>query len=111
MRNLLVFVALAWPLVIACADVTPTSEPRCSTPAPLYGTFDSRAPGYLVMFRDGVNAQEEVARLERVYGFSPTSVWTSVPGFAASLDADVRETLRCELSVAYVEYNAIITIE
>lgn len=64
-----------------------------------------------MVFREGVSPEVEVARLEQVYGFSPEHVYTVIPGFAAGFDADVREMLRCEPSVAYVEHDAIVHID
>jgi len=73
--------------------------------------FEPRAPNYLVTLRDDVNAYDEVARFEALYGFSATAVWTAIGnGFAAEFDADVREMLRCEPTVAYVAYDAILHI-
>lgn len=109
MRTPLVFLAFACPLVINCAARPPTvPEPRCAEPAPLQGTFDARVPDYLVALRDGVDTQSEVARLAQHYGFSPTLVFQTIPGFAAAFDDDVREMLRCEPSVAYIEYDSVI---
>jgi hypothetical protein len=110
MRSFLVFMALV-SLVSACADSPSTSAP-CSNPAPLYGEFDPRAPDYMVKLRDGVNVDDEVARLEQLYGFSATSVFRfSINGFAAEFDDDVREMLRCESSVEWVEHDAIIVAD
>jgi hypothetical protein len=95
MRRLVVVAALAWPLA-ACSS-NPSSGPSCTDPAPLAGTFDPRAPGYIVQFHDGVDATAETARLEGAYGFTAAAGYTSaLDGFAANLDDDVRDSLRCE---------------
>src|SRR5262249_5348233 len=105
MRIPLLLGALAWSAIACTEGVAPGSStpsppgPHCASPAPLYGMFDPRAPLYMVMYHDGVNPNDETARLEGVYGFTPKSVWTAVPGFAASLDDAVRDMMRCEPSV------------
>jgi hypothetical protein len=109
MRSLLLFVALA-SLAAGCT-ASSAPGPRCTSPAPLYGQFDPRAPDYIVMYRDGVSSSEETARLDAVYGFTPTYVWTAVAGFAANLDDDVRDMLRCESSVKLVEHDAVVHLD
>jgi hypothetical protein len=113
MRSPLVFVALGWLFVIACADNSSAiSDSQCSNPAPLNGTVDPQSPdNYLVRFRDGVSLQDEFARLQQVYAFSWARIWTSIGGFAASFDPGVREMLRCEPSVASIEYEPSIPWE
>jgi hypothetical protein len=82
----------------------------CFHPAPLHGKFDPRAPGYIVIFRRGMDAKDETERLEADYGFSATWVWTITPGFSAGLDESVRDMLRCEPAVEFIEYNALLQV-
>lgn len=99
---------LVWLGIAACADSEPPSEHPCSDPAPLHGTFDARAPGYVVAFQAGVDTQAEVARIEEIYGFTAQYVFTeALQGFAATFDANVRDMMRCEPSVASVQYNGV----
>jgi hypothetical protein len=112
--RLLVFAAATLVSLIptGCTD-KPSIQPvaQCDNPAPLRGQLDPRAPEYLITFHDSVNAAAETDRLARVYEITPAFVYTSIPAFAASLSDEVREELRCEPSVQYVDYGAIVGID
>lgn len=101
----------------ACTEspVEPGAEvvkPRCVTPAPLTGTYDSKAPGYIVVFRDGTTVSAEVNRLSARLQFAPTYVFESgLLGFAAQLSGASVAALRCDAVVAYVERNARFTYD
>ncbi len=83
--------------------------PRCSAPAPLFGTYS--LPGYIVQFRDTIDAAAETARLAQLYGFTPLYVYQSAPrGFAADLSDSTVAAIRCEASVQLVEYNQLVTV-
>jgi hypothetical protein len=69
------------------------------------GTFDPVAPGYTVLFQDGVNGQAETSRLSTLYGFQPTYVLQTIPGFTAEFSADILEHLRCEPSIKSIEHD------
>lgn len=112
MRGPVLSIMLVWLGIAACADSEPRSEPPsdppCSDPAPLDGTFDARAPGYVVTFHAGVDTPAEVARLEESYGFTAQYVFTeALQGFAATFDANVRDMMRCEPSVAVVQHDGV----
>jgi hypothetical protein len=78
--------------------------PAC---APLTGTFDPQAPGFIVVFNDGTDVDAAVATLSAKYGFTSTRVYHSaLAGFSALLSDRVVEALRCEPVVKYVSYNA-----
>lgn len=79
----------------------------CRDPAPLYGQFDPRAPGCVVVFRRGLDAMAETQRLEERYGFTATWVWALEPGFSARFDAGVRDRLQCDPAVQYIVYDAV----
>ena len=94
--------------VPGCREVSAPDSDRCAQPAPLLGRYDPAAPGFIVQYRDGVDAIAETSRLASKYGFTPSYVYTAaLHGFAALLTADVVATLRCEASVANVEHNAL----
>lgn len=81
--------------------------PFCDMPAPLHGQFDPDAPGYIVTFNQGVNIGEEVERLSAEYPIEVHAVYERVlRGFAASMSDETMQQLRCERSIAAVEYNA-----
>jgi hypothetical protein len=66
----------------------------------------------VVAFQAGVDTQAEVARLEESYGFTAQYVFTeALQGFAATFDANVRDMMRCEPSVAAVQHNSVFETE
>ena len=56
-------------------------------------------------FKTGYSAQAEATRLAQKYGFTVTSVFTIISGFAARLPSSTVTSLRCESSVASVEFS------
>ena len=87
-------------------------EPPCSDSAPLLGTYDPVAPGFIVRFQDSVNATAEAGRLAARYGFTTTLVYeAALKGFAADLSPATAAVLRCEPKVMNVEYNAVFGID
>ena len=95
----------------ACGDdVAPSPEPpaECTNPAPLLGEHDPRAPGFIVMFHSGVDAQAETQRLAAKYDFAPNYVFRTLPGFSAALELSTVAGIRCEESVSLVEHNAYV---
>lgn len=83
-------------------------RPRCRTPAPLEGTYDPRAPGFIVQLHDTVNVALEAARLAQAYAFTPTSVLTSVHMVTTPALSDTTvAALRCEATVVSVAHDAI----
>jgi hypothetical protein len=106
---------LALFLSVGCDnDSSPASpnepiQPACANPVPLSGKYDPRAPGYIVVYHADVNAAQETTRLAALYAFTPRSVWTSaLQGFAADLTPEVVAAVRCEATVDYVEYDALV---
>ena len=86
--------------------------PACADPAPLNGSFDPAAADFLVMFHDSVDASVEAARLAQAYGFTARFVWeTAVKGFSAEMSPATVNALRCEPSIAEIEYDQVFTIE
>jgi hypothetical protein len=76
--------------------------PPCDNPAPLY-EYDSPARGYFVGLSADVDPFRTTATLERKYNFRATSVIHI--GFTADFSDRLREQLRCEGSVRYLERN------
>jgi hypothetical protein len=84
--------------------------PPCSDSVPLLGTYDPRAPGYIIRFQDSVDAVTEAARLAARYGFVTTFVYrVAIKGFAANLSPATVAVLRCEPSIASIEHDAVAT--
>jgi hypothetical protein len=87
-------------------------RPPCANPSPLLGQFDPRAPGFIVVYRAGVDGQQETDRLARRYGFQPRFVYMhALQGFSAMLEPSVVAGVRCEASVAYVDYDGRVSID
>jgi hypothetical protein len=82
-------------------------DSSCRDPAPVTGQLVPEAPGYFVMFRDGIDTASEAARLASVYAITLRSVFTIIPAFFATFDDDVLERLRCEPSVQSIEHNPL----
>ena len=83
------------------------SQTFCSDPVPVLGTFDPAAPGYIVLFQDGVDGQAETSRLSTLHGFQPTHVFQSIQGFSAEFSADILEQLRCEPSSKSIGHDQV----
>lgn len=115
-RSLVVLLGPAL-LGLACADPAAPSRivpeplvvtPPCASPAPLLGQFDPGAPDYIVVFHDTVDAQTETAQLATQYSFTPSHVYVAaLRGFSAALPPATVADLRCETSVAYLEYDQV----
>lgn len=87
----------------------PGSTLGCTSLAPLYGTPDPAAPGYLVVFKAGTDAVATTERLSAKYGFVPREVYTAaLSGFSAELTDSALAGVRCEPEVNFVEHNAVI---
>lgn len=86
-------------------------QPSCLSPAPVLGQFDSRAPGFIVVFDSGVDASAEASRLEGLYGFTSRYVYThALQGFSAELTPATLAAIRCEASVNYASFNTRVTL-
>jgi hypothetical protein len=98
--------------VAACEnDLLPPEETACESPAPLEGAPDPRAPGFVVVFRDGTPVEAAVARLTGHYAFRTKHVYTSaLLGFAADLTPVQLAGVRCEPEVKYVAYDGVAHI-
>src|SRR5664279_2310918 len=112
-RGLLVVLLLS----IGCSDhglVGPPSDQiqtPCANPARLLGQSDPQAPGYIVVYHDVVNGEQETARLAARYGFAPRFVYThALPGFSSELAPSVVAAVRCEATVDYVAYDSRVSI-
>jgi hypothetical protein len=90
------------------AEVVP---PPCASPAPLLGTPNPAAPGIIVSYRSSVDPVTETARLAALYGFTPSHVYAyAIKGFAADVPPATVADLRCETTVSFVEYDAVVTV-
>jgi hypothetical protein len=103
--RLLWFATAIWLCLSGCTDESAAMDSSCRDPAPVMGQFAPEAPGYIVMFHDGIDTASEAARLASVYAITLRSVYTIIPAFFATFDDDVLERLRCESSVQYIEHN------
>lgn len=103
--------------VAACSDSqVPTVLPvddsllSCAEPAPLLGEpADGREDDYFVCFKEGVNVQEESARLAEKYGFTPRYVYGIIPCLAVrDLPQEIVDSLRCEATVDHLSYDGSV---
>lgn len=102
--------------VLACQDpLAPDLRvvpPPCAEPAPLLGNADPRAPGYIVVFADSVDARQETDRLAAAYGFQATHVYEfALRGFSARLTPEAVASVRCEPTVDSVEHDGVMSID
>ena len=96
-------------VLAGCDNATSPDHPSCLRPAPLLGSYYAAAPGFIVQYRNGVDAVAETKILAAKYQFTPSSVWTSaLQGFAAEMSPRAVAGVRCEPSVLEVEHNALV---
>jgi hypothetical protein len=96
---------LVWMCSSSCGHSGGADSGLCSNPAPLLGTSDSAAPGYLILHNSGIDAQAETTRLSNVYGFQPKYIYT-FGGFSAEFSDNILSHLRCEPSIKSIEYDS-----
>ncbi|HEU0299944.1 MAG TPA: protease inhibitor I9 family protein [Longimicrobium sp.] len=78
-------------------------------PAPLQGTPNPAAPGVIVVYHDGTDADAVTAELAATHGFTPRHVFRSaLLGFAAELSADALAAVRRHPAVKYVEHDGVV---
>ena len=88
----------------------PSPQASCNNPAPLLGTKDPRAPGYIVVFQDGTDAGPTARALAAKYTFQTKFVYSSaLLGFSADLPDAVVAALRCESAVKYIQHEGVVS--
>ncbi len=112
-KNLFNFLILSLLIsILSCDDkpITPDIS-YCKNPVDLNGQFDPKAPGYIVVFNDNIDAKEEVERLKSIYALQVSHIYDSaLNGFSASMSDDTREKLRCEKTIKYIQYDQSISL-
>lgn len=88
-----------------------TKTTSCENPAPLNGNEGPDSPGYIVHFKEGVVTLDEVNRLQSSYALEVWVVYDHLNGFAAGMNDDTREKLRCESSIASIHFNSVYTTQ
>ena len=108
-RRLSVLAAVAALLPLAsCRAPLGLADDGC---VKVQGTFDPRAPGYIVLYKEGVPVQATTAELAAKYGFTPKYVWeAALQGFAAPLSDAAVQGLRCESVIKHIEHDQIVTV-
>jgi hypothetical protein len=98
------------PLFIAGTEAArPSDEPlaaACASPARLHLNRERGWPGFIVVFKNGVDSRIATGGLAAKYGFEPLYVYTVIPAFAAELPKEIIAALRCESIVEYIEQDA-----
>ncbi len=113
LRHMLGIATVGVLALSACGDdVAPAPDPPsgCSDPAPLFGEYDPRVPGFIVMFHPGIDTQAETERLATEYDFEPRHVYSSIPTFSAEFNESTLEAIRCEESVSRLYYNSFVEV-
>ena len=94
--------------LLACnSELGPGLLTLCSDPVPVTGQPDPPELGYIVGLREGVDAQQEITRLEAQCGFEAESVYSSPPGFLAVLSPAALECVRCDPVVESIDANHV----
>lgn len=111
LRCLLSSPALVASLALAGCTADPADEGNeaqpCSDPAPLGGEPDETAPGYIVVFVDGVDSSDEAERLADEYVIEVTSVYdVALSGFHGLMSEETMQLLRCEPTILRIDHNA-----
>lgn len=84
--------------------------PACSNAAPL-NLSEAPAPGWIVVYKDGVESDVETPRLIAKYGFAPRFVYSAaLEGFGSELSHQQLAAIRCEPTVQYIEQNHWIVL-
>ena len=90
--------------VSACSGTTAPPKVGCFE---VRGKLDPRAPGFIVEYKSGVDPVSTTAALSAKYSFTPTHVYTALPGFAAQLSEEAVNGLTCEPVVAAIDHDAM----
>ena len=102
------------PQFVLPVEIQATSSfvvaPACSNAAPL-NLSEAPAPGWIVVYKDGVESDVETPRLIAKYGFTPRFVYSAaLAGFGSELSHEQLAAIRCEPTVRYIEQNAWIVV-
>jgi len=74
------------------------------------GTFDPRAPKFIVSYQKGVDPTATTARLETKYGFTASNLYTAPPGFAAELSDRALTGVSCDPTVSSIWHDGLLTL-
>lgn len=100
-------------LATGCTVAPEVLPPSCTHPAWLDGSFDPRAPGYIVTFTEEVTDIASTAQeLARKYSFALDNVYESaIKGFGVTtLTPSALAGLRCDARILGVSFNESIRI-
>jgi hypothetical protein len=81
------------------------SEVLCESPVVITRPDVTPGPGYIVFFKDAVDAADELRRLVSIYKLDAVKEYHNVSGFFAEMSDATRERLRCEASISSIHYN------
>lgn len=93
-------------VVSSCSGAGITEPPKEGCLA-VRGTFNPSAPGFIVEYKSGVDPVATTAELSAKYSFTPTHVYTVIPGFAAQLSAQAVRGVSCESAVSAIDHDGI----
>ena len=104
-------------LLAGCREPAAPERPPCrpipSVKAPDPGSGGQYTDGrYIVVYRDGVDATTETARLSAKYGFVPVYVYNAaLLGFSADLTATTVAALLAEPTVKYAQSGGVFCLD
>lgn len=86
--------------------------PRCAEPASLSTAKPGQQPaeGWIVLMKPETSIDFIANVLPALHGYTLTSLYDMLPGFAAELTPRQIAALRCEASVLFIEQNLVVPI-
>jgi hypothetical protein len=94
-----------------CRSLAFDVAPTCAQPAPLFGKYDRRAPGYGIELKD--TAQDfwpTVGRWEREYSLHVDSKQYLFNMIQVTMTPGEVARLRCDPAVKFIEHNGVVLI-
>ena len=89
-----------------------TVAPRCADPAPLGVARPGQQPaeGWIVVMKEGTGIGYIRDVLPARHGYTLTTVYETLPGFAAELTQQQIAALRCDGTVEFIEQNVVVPV-
>lgn len=97
------------PLFVLPVERRPSSDfvvqPACANPAPLQ-VGEPAAPGWIVVFKDGIDTTAVAAEMAARLGFTPTDVLKAVNMMFVEVPPQTLAAIRCEPTVKVISQNS-----
>lgn len=87
-------------------------SPTCKNPAPLKGKWDPQAPGYIIVYKNGLaDPAKATANIASKHGLTVDHDLASVGMFfTRKMTPQQLAKLRCESQIAFIEYDSSVSI-